>query len=137
MKQNLCVGGFADCVPTILDLRRRELFVAELLPPMDWCDGSQRTGVGGRILQSVRESSLTVAQNCISGLPDHQHQRLDCGLPFREARPIFWQARYVRRGVMQRYKPPAGRKLDRFIELALPALCHQANSSAPAWVNDK
>jgi hypothetical protein len=48
MKQNLCVGGFADCVPTILDLRRRELFVAELLPPMigvtvagelAWADG--------------------------------------------------------------------------------------------------
>jgi hypothetical protein len=48
MKQNLCLDGFTDCVPTILDLRKRELFVAELLPPMTgamvsselaWADG--------------------------------------------------------------------------------------------------
>jgi hypothetical protein len=48
LKQHLCSGEFADCIPTILDLRRRELFVAELLPPMisvtvaselAWADG--------------------------------------------------------------------------------------------------
>jgi hypothetical protein len=48
MKQHLCVDSFVDCVRTILDLRKRELFVAELLPPMvgvtvaselAWADG--------------------------------------------------------------------------------------------------
>ncbi|WP_234678913.1 hypothetical protein [Bradyrhizobium monzae] len=34
MKQNLCVGDFADCTPAILDLRKRELFIADALPPM-------------------------------------------------------------------------------------------------------
>jgi hypothetical protein len=48
LKDNLCVDEFADCVPTILDLRKRELFVAEMLPTMTgatvaselaWADG--------------------------------------------------------------------------------------------------
>jgi hypothetical protein len=48
LKQHRCVDGFADCIPTILDLRRREPFVAEFLPPMigvtvaselAWADG--------------------------------------------------------------------------------------------------
>jgi hypothetical protein len=34
LQQHLCVGEFADCTPVILDLRKRELFVAEALPPM-------------------------------------------------------------------------------------------------------
>jgi|SRR5882757_3355221 hypothetical protein len=48
MKQYLCIGEFADCVPAILDLRKRELFIADALPPMigpmvaselAWADG--------------------------------------------------------------------------------------------------
>jgi hypothetical protein len=32
-EKHLCVGDFADCKGGILDLRRRELFVADALPP--------------------------------------------------------------------------------------------------------
>lgn len=48
LKQHLCVNEFADCVPSILDLRRGELFIAESLPPLvgitvaselAWADG--------------------------------------------------------------------------------------------------
>jgi hypothetical protein len=48
IRDKLCIDGFADYVPTILDLKRRELFIAELLPPMigptvaselAWADG--------------------------------------------------------------------------------------------------
>lgn len=48
MKEHLCKGDFADCTPTILDLQKRELFIAEALPPMigpmvaselAWADG--------------------------------------------------------------------------------------------------
>jgi hypothetical protein len=48
LKDKLCVNEFVDCIPTILDLRRRELFVAELLPAvigptvaseLAWADG--------------------------------------------------------------------------------------------------
>jgi hypothetical protein len=48
LKDKICVDGFADCIPTILDLKRRELFISELLPPMigptvaselAWADG--------------------------------------------------------------------------------------------------
>jgi hypothetical protein len=48
LKQNLCVGEYADCVPAILDLRRRDLFIADAMPPMlaatvaselAWADG--------------------------------------------------------------------------------------------------
>ncbi|MBN8963040.1 MAG: hypothetical protein J0H71_18050 [Rhizobiales bacterium] len=34
MKEHICTGEFEDCVPAILDLRKRELFVADKLPPM-------------------------------------------------------------------------------------------------------
>jgi hypothetical protein len=48
MREHLCIGEFVDCIPAILDLRKRELFVAESLPPMigpmvaselAWADG--------------------------------------------------------------------------------------------------
>jgi hypothetical protein len=34
MQQHLCVGEFANCIPAILDLRKRELFLARAVPPM-------------------------------------------------------------------------------------------------------
>lgn len=48
MQQHLCVEEFAKCVPAILDLRKRELFIARAVPPMieamvaselAWADG--------------------------------------------------------------------------------------------------
>jgi len=48
MKEHLCVGEFSDCIPAILDLRRKFLFSAEGIPPVvismvnsefAWADG--------------------------------------------------------------------------------------------------
>ena len=52
LKEKICIGEFADCTPTILDLKRRELFISDLLPPMTgatvaselaWADGFFKT----------------------------------------------------------------------------------------------
>jgi hypothetical protein len=34
IQQHLCTGDFANCIPAILDLRKRELFTARAVPPM-------------------------------------------------------------------------------------------------------
>jgi len=60
MKQHLCVDGFADCIPAILDLRKRELFVSELLPPMTGAMVASELAWADRIFQGFRESGVTV-----------------------------------------------------------------------------
>ena len=34
IQQHLCAGDFADCIPAILDVRKRELFSARAVPPL-------------------------------------------------------------------------------------------------------
>ena len=57
-KTTSCIGEFADCIPTILDLRRRELFVAELLPPMIGVTVASELAWADGFFQSVRKGGI-------------------------------------------------------------------------------